>query len=95
MPPSVIDELRNKYSKFRTRHDEEYIAKKLAEDGETQRKKAMRATMRTPVKQLNRQERAEKKSKGMPELSEDMLAKIGEIMAAKKGLGSIGQTIPA
>ncbi len=95
MPPSVIDELRNKYSKFRTRHDEDYIAKKLAEDEETQRRKSMRASMRTPVKQLNRKERAEKKSKGKPVLSEDLLAKIGEVMAAKKGLGSKDQTLSA
>lgn len=31
MPSTVIDELRNKYSKFRTRHDPEYIAKKEEE----------------------------------------------------------------
>lgn len=33
-PPSVLDELRGKYSKFRTRHDAEYIEKKEAEDRE-------------------------------------------------------------
>lgn len=85
MPSSVIDELRNKYSVFRNRHDEEYIAKKKAEDAETQRRKSMGAMMRTPVKQLNRKERAEKKARGKPELSEDVLAKIGEVMAARKG----------
>ena len=95
MPPSVIDELRNKYSVFRTRHDDEYIAKKMAEDVESQRRRGMRATMRTPVKQLNRKERAEKQARGKPELSEDMLAKIGELMAAKKGSGSLEEPPPA
>lgn len=85
MPSSVIDELRNKFSVFRTRHDEEYIAKKKAEDAETQRRKSMGAMMRTPIKQLNRKERAEKKARGKPELSEDALARIGQVMAAKQG----------
>lgn len=93
MPPSVIDELRNKFSVFRTRHDEDYIAKKMEEDGEKQKKKSMRALMRTPVKQLNRKERMEKKVRGKPELSEDMLAKIGEVMAAKRAPGSLEDAV--
>ena len=36
MPPSVIDELRNKYSKFRVRHDPEWVAKKVREDEDAQ-----------------------------------------------------------
>ncbi|KAJ5309193.1 hypothetical protein PENANT_c014G00937 [Penicillium antarcticum] len=31
-PSTIIDELRNKYSKFRTRHDPEYVQEKLMED---------------------------------------------------------------
>jgi large subunit ribosomal protein L24 len=34
MPSTVIDELRNKYSKFRTRHDPEYLRAKMTEDYE-------------------------------------------------------------
>lgn len=34
MPSTVIDELRNKYSKFRTRHDPEYLRAKMMEDYE-------------------------------------------------------------
>ena len=89
MPSSVIDELRNKYSVFRIRHDEEYIAKKMAEDAETQRRKSMGAMMRTPIKELNRKERAEKRARGKPRLSEDALARIGEVMASKQGSRSI------
>lgn len=91
MPSSVIDELRNKYSVFRNRHDEEYIAKKKAEDAETQRRKSMGAMMRTPIKQLNRKERAENRARGKPELSEDVLARIGEVMTAKQGSGSTAE----
>ena len=31
-PPSVLDELRNKYSRFRTRHDPEYVKEKVLEE---------------------------------------------------------------
>lgn len=31
-PSTVIDELRNKYSRFRTRHDEDYVKKKVMEE---------------------------------------------------------------
>lgn len=31
-PSTIIDELRNKYSRFRTRHDEEYVRKKVLEE---------------------------------------------------------------
>ena len=95
MPSSVIDELRNKYSVFRNRHDDEYIAKKKAEDAETQRRKSMGAMMRTPVKELNRKERAEKKARGKPVLTEDMLAKIGQVMAAKQGSRSTEEGLSA
>ncbi|KAJ5367378.1 hypothetical protein N7541_001319 [Penicillium brevicompactum] len=36
MPSTVIDELRNKYSKFRTRHDPEYLREKMTEDYQKQ-----------------------------------------------------------
>ncbi|KAI9866910.1 MAG: hypothetical protein M1830_005879, partial [Pleopsidium flavum] len=94
MPPSVLDELRNKFSVFRTRHDEDYIAKKLEEDVEKQWRKSLRKTlMTTPVKQLNRKERAEKKKRGKPKLSKDMLAKIGEVMAAKGAPGRVEEAV--
>lgn len=31
-PSTIIDELRNKYSRFRTRHDEEYVREKVMEE---------------------------------------------------------------
>jgi len=84
MPLSVIDELRNKYSKFRTRHDEEYLAQKAAEDREAEAKKNLVQTMRTPLKEANRRERKLKKAKGKGKLTREMLIRIGEVIAKKR-----------
>lgn len=102
MPVEVIDELRNKYSKFRTRHEPEYIARKEEEAAAkvAARKKAM--TMQTPLKELNAKIRDEKRALGQPVLSDAMLAKIGELMfrAQQKGEGlntqvdKAGETAP-
>ncbi|KAK7748037.1 hypothetical protein SLS53_001289 [Cytospora paraplurivora] len=84
MPSEVIDELRNRYSKFRTRHEPAYIAKKEAEELEKVARRKMLKTMRTPLQELNAKIKEEKKARGQPELSEDMLAKIGEVMARNR-----------
>ena len=81
MPGSIIDELRGKYSKFRDRHDEAFIAKKIQEDVEAEERKKSIRKMDTPLKELHRKERAEKKARGKPQLSEELLSKIGEVMA--------------
>ncbi|MCJ1313273.1 hypothetical protein MMC25_006950 [Agyrium rufum] len=81
MPPSIIDELRNKYSKFRDRHDEDFVAKKEAEDREKIEEKArMRMKMMTPLQELHRKERAERKARGWPGITDETLAKVGETM---------------
>jgi large subunit ribosomal protein L24 len=82
MPPTVIDELRNKYSVFRDRHDDEYIQKKearLARREEWERRKA--EMMLTPLQEFHRKERAEKKKLGWAPLNEDILEGIGQLMA--------------
>ena len=84
MPPSIIDELRNKYSKFRDRHDDAFIAKKIQEDKEAEERKHSAREMMTPLKELHRRERMEKKARGKPQLSEEMLARIGEVMAKRQ-----------
>lgn len=84
MPSTVIDELRNKYSVFRTRHDEEYIQAKLREDQEAEEKKRMAQEMMTPMKVRRRLERKMLKAKGKRKLTEEMLAKIGEVMARNR-----------
>ena len=85
MPATVIDELRNKYSKFRDRHDEAYVAKKVAEDEAAKaRKKRLGQAASTPLQEAKRKERREKKALGYGDLSEQILAKIGEVMAKNK-----------
>lgn len=82
MPAQIIDELRNKYSKFRTRHEPEYVAKKEAEEAEkVALRKGHLIAMRTPLQELNAKIREEKKKRPLPELSPRMLARIGQAMA--------------
>ncbi|TQN72309.1 hypothetical protein CSHISOI_03166 [Colletotrichum shisoi] len=88
MPGSVINELRNKYSRFRTRHEDDYILRKEAEEAE---KKALKkasadalASMRTPIQEFNRQQREARRARGEPELTTDMLQRIGEVIARNK-----------
>lgn len=90
MPTELIDELRNKYSKFRTRHEPEYIARKEEEadvKGMAHRKVL---TMQTPRMELSAKRRAERAALPEPILSEYMLEKIGELMfkaqQAKRGV---------
>ncbi len=87
MPPSVIDELRNKYSVFRVRHDEEYIQAKEREVEEKIALKKSVREMRSPVHEVNRRDRKLRKALGKGTLTDDMLARIGEVMARNKGLG--------
>lgn len=91
MPGSVIDELRNKYSKFRTRHDLEYIEAKIKEDQEKELKKQSIKEMRTPLKEIHRRERKARKARGKGKLTEEMLERIGQVIAKKKQL-MIGAT---
>lgn len=93
MPSTVIDELRNKFSIFRTRHDEDYIAAKMEEDRQKEERKAMLADqMTTPLKEINRKMRKLRKAKGKGSLTPEMMAKLGEAMAKKQQavLGSMG-----
>nr|POE97282.1 50s ribosomal protein l24 [Quercus suber] len=81
MPMTVIDELRNKYSKFRTRHTWEYIEKKEAEEAKQESRAKLMDGMLTPLQQLAgvRKERVVQR-----ELSDDQLKRIGETMARER-----------
>lgn len=85
MPPSVIDELRNKFSKFRDRHDDEYIAKKKLEDEEVAHQVARaRLTMPRGARNIARMGHGNNEgAKSVPQLSEAVLESIGAHMAAK------------
>lgn len=84
MPEVIIDELRGKFSRFRTRHTEEYIAAKEAEEAEKRALKDKAKEMLTPVQEFNRLEREKRRARGQPVLSDEMLAKIGEVMAKNR-----------
>jgi large subunit ribosomal protein L24 len=81
-PLSVIDELRNKYSKFRTRHEPWYIAKVEAAEKEKAEKEGRKIL--TPLQLLNKKIREEKKAKGPPVLSVEMMEHIGKVMAQNR-----------
>jgi len=86
-PSSVIDELRNKFSAFRTRHDPEYIEAKMQEEREKEAKKQQIHEMRTPLNEINRTERRLKKKMNKKQnLTPEMLEKLGALMARKKEL---------
>ncbi|KAL1838967.1 hypothetical protein VTJ49DRAFT_2012 [Mycothermus thermophilus] len=92
MPECIIDELRNKYSKFRTRHTPEYIEEIKRREAEKRAKKTgppgAKASMLLPVQELNIKIKEERRQRGQPELTEEMLAKIGEVIARNK-LGKV------
>ncbi len=86
MPPSVIDELRNKYSIFRDRHDESYVGareERAAELEEVRRKKE--EAMLTPLEEYHWMKKLEKGRMEEKPLEREMLVKIGEVMARNKG----------
>lgn len=94
MPLSVIDELRHKYSKFRTRHDYEYQMKKELEDAKTEDRKDLIKTMRTPLQELA-ELRAREKQQQKKELTPEQLARIGEVIARERGPVSDGISMVA
>ncbi|KAI4105322.1 MAG: hypothetical protein L6R37_002772 [Teloschistes peruensis] len=90
MPEGVIDELRYKYSKFRTRHEDWYIEKKKSQDETLQKKEeelkwggGTPKEMLTPVQELNRMRRMEREGLERNKVAEEVLAGIGEVMAGK------------
>ena len=93
MPEAVLDELRNKYGKFRKRHTPEYIAEVEAREAakKAQQKGARAGEMLLPVQEYNRKMRELRRERGKPELSEEMLEKIGEVIARNKLVRSAGE----
>lgn len=81
MPIAVVDELRNKYSKFRTRHTADYIQQKEDEAAvKVVARQQTAAMLPNLLKGLSDKTRAEKLTRREPKLSKAMLEKIGELM---------------
>ncbi|KAI1809631.1 KOW domain-containing protein [Poronia punctata] len=94
MPEQIIDELRGKYSRFRTRHDPEYIERLEAEEKAEKERLKLMETMRTPLQELHISEREGKKRKGKPRLTLEMLEKIGEVMAKNSARAPMVPAVP-
>ena len=90
VPEAVLDELRNRYSKFRTRHTPEYVAQKEAEEAAKQARKKSAQTMLLPVQEYNRKLREQRRALGQPVLTDEMLTRIGEVVARNKQLRASG-----
>lgn len=84
MPDQVLDELRNKYSKFRTRHEDWYIRKKEAEEAADKAREESVLSMQTPLEEYHAMQREIRAARGEPELTDEMLEKLGSVMAQKK-----------
>lgn len=86
MPTSIIDELRNKYSVFRDRHDEGYIRKRdrLATELANERSEK-EELMLTPLEEYHRMKVLEKSRTVQKPLDNEMLGNIGELMARNSG----------
>jgi large subunit ribosomal protein L24 len=83
MPMSVIDELRGKYSKFRTRHDPEFVQKMEAREAREEKRKGLLKTVRTPLQELADM-RAKQKAAAERQLTDEQLAKIGEVIVRER-----------
>ena len=92
MPEAVLDELRGRYSKFRTRHTDEYIAAKAAEVEAKEAERELAKTMLTPLQEFHLRRREARAAAAEPELSEEMLERIGQVIAKNKkiALGAAG-----
>lgn len=92
MPSSVLDELRNKYSKFRTRHDEDYIQAKIQEEEAAEERKKSTHKMLEPmqtIKALARlalKEEAKAKGISVPRRPKVTAAMLGQAIAQVQGL---------
>jgi large subunit ribosomal protein L24 len=82
--PSIIDELRNKYSKFRRRHTDDFIEKMIAIDAKSNLKKGSAELMTTPTKDLFRKQKAQSKAIAKKQvLTDETLNILGTYMQRK------------
>ena len=84
-PGTVIDELRNKYGRFRIRHDDAWVEhwrNRNEEAKETEERK--KAAMMTPKEEWAVLKKREAEQREEPVLSEEVLERIGRVMAKNK-----------
>ncbi|KAH6983229.1 hypothetical protein BKA56DRAFT_671937 [Ilyonectria sp. MPI-CAGE-AT-0026] len=84
MPEQVLDELRNKFSKFRTRHEGWYVQKREADEAAMKARQESVLSMQTPLQEFHAMQRELRAAQGEPELTDEMLEKLGAVIAQKK-----------
>lgn len=84
MPEQVLDELRNKFSKFRTRHEGWYVQKREADEAAKKTRQESVLSMQTPLQEFHAMQRELRAAQGEPELTDEMLEKLGAVIAQKK-----------
>jgi len=86
-PAGVIDELRGKYSRFRSRHEDAYMAKlREKEEAVKRREEVDKTRMMSPMQEWAEMRRRDEEAREEPVLDEGALEKIGRVMAKNKGL---------
>lgn len=86
-PTSVIDELRNRYARERTRHSPEYVRQKLQEDAKAQWQS--RRKMVLPRQELWETRAAAKAVKGIPVIEERTLEIIQAVQAEQSRVSPV------
>ena len=85
IPPAVLDELRGRYSRFRTRHEPKWERTRMRRDVNRDiRKKQDLMLMRTPAHEFNVVQKLERKAAGVPKLDKNMLIRIGQVIARNR-----------
>jgi hypothetical protein len=79
--PSILDELRGKFSKFRIRHDEQFIQEKLEDDRRERLKKQSATLMQSPRATLLEAHSKSAKKSARIEPSSQTLVLLGRYMA--------------
>lgn len=80
MPLKLIDELRNKYSRFRVRHTYDFVRGIEEKAAQELRRKDLIKTMQTPLQEVA-ELRAKMKRENRQELTNDQISLIREVMA--------------
>ena len=89
MPEGLIDELRNKYSKTRRLHAEEYIQQKMKEDAEEQWKRRRRMVL--PQQEYWEQKVKQEETLGRPKITENTWGLItDQLQTARQGQKTVG-----
>lgn len=99
MPEQVLDELRNKFSKFRTRHEGWYVQKREADEAAKKARQESVLSMQTPLQEFHAMQRELRAAQGEPELTDEMLEKLGAVIAQKKEAAlknaGVSEVVPA